>query len=228
MPAVLCGSPLAPCVGSRRRAPLPENGEMDAGEKAARNAALGLHPDAHLPSKQGVLNKRSETLFKGWADRLVVLDDISMRYYDVSMKDADHLPSSSARGLVPLNSKSKVLKLDGDSAPRVRGAGLDWKGSVTEAKGMPFCFKIETAGKEYFFQAYSEGERSGWIQVVHARIEILARMDPRAQQQQKITNLKMPAWSLLDGFKPLSGRSSPAEVPFPPPSLVWHSTPYQE
>ena len=30
---------------------------------------------------------------------------------------------------------------------------------------MPFCFKIETDGREYFFQAASENERSAWIQV---------------------------------------------------------------
>lgn len=145
---------LVPCAGSRRgRAPLPDGGaDLDADEKAARNKALGLDPSTSLPKKSGVLNKRGEALFKGWAERLLVLDEMSLRYYDVSHKDADSWPASAARGLIPLSSKSKVHKLEGDLAPRTRGAGLDWKGAVTEGKGMPFCFKIQTDDKEYVFQ----------------------------------------------------------------------------
>jgi len=128
-------SSLVPCVGARRRAPLA-GGDRDEQEKAERNKALGLTPG---PSKSGILNKRGETVFKGWAERVVVLDDMVLRYYDMSFKDTKKPPSNSARGQIPLNSKSQVKKLDGEHAPRSRGAGLDWKGSVTDGKGMPFC-----------------------------------------------------------------------------------------
>ena len=54
----------------------------------------------------------------------MVLDDISLRYYDVSMREAEQFSQSSARGLVPLTKSSRVVKLDGALAPRTRGAGL--------------------------------------------------------------------------------------------------------
>lgn len=201
---------LVPCVGSRRRVPLPDSGDIDASEKAARNTALGLSPDSS-PSKSGVLNKQGEVLFKGWAERFVVLDHIALRYYDVSYKDAETLPSSAARGLIPLTSRSKVLKQDGPLAPRSRGAGLDWKGSITEGKGMPFCFKIETAGKDYFFQAWNESERSAWISVLHSRVEYLSQLDPRFQHQKDLADdKKKNKLSRSGAMSPLSGRSTPA------------------
>jgi hypothetical protein len=203
---------LVPCAGARRaRAPLPENGgNEDADDKAARNKALGLDPGTSLPRKTGVLNKRGEALFRGWAERLVVLDEISLRYYDVSYRDADSWPASSARGLIPLTSQSRVHKLEGDLAPRSRGAGLDWKGAVTDGKGMPFCFKVQTADNEYVFQATNENERSSWIGALHSRIEYLARQDPRAQHQHEIVNGKSSR-SGTGASSPLSGRSSPAQ-----------------
>ena len=114
------------CGGSRRRTPLPSglaSGDLDTAEQAVRNQALGLQPGIALPSKSGILNKCGESIFTGWADRLVVLDAIALRYYDVSYKDSDTLPANSARGLIPLSSQSKVLKLEGHLAPRTRGAG---------------------------------------------------------------------------------------------------------
>ena len=47
----------------------------------------------------------------------MVLDDISLRYYDVSMREAEQFSQSSARGLVPLTKSSRVVKLDGALAP---------------------------------------------------------------------------------------------------------------
>ena len=39
--ATLCGSPLVPCAGSRRRAPLPDKAPMNAEEKvSARHSVL--------------------------------------------------------------------------------------------------------------------------------------------------------------------------------------------
>ena len=160
--------------------------------------------------QSGVLNKRGEALFKGWAERLVVLDALALRYYDVSYKDTEQLPSNKARGLVPLSSRSQVLKLDGELAPRSRGAGLDWKGSVTDGKGMPFCFKIQTAGKEYVFQAYTENERSAWIQVLHVRIDYLSTLDPRYQHQHQLSKEKTSVSG--HALSPLSGRSDAEEV----------------
>lgn len=206
----ICAPPssLVPCVGARRRAPLMDSSDRDEQEKVERNQALGLTPG---PSKSGILNKRGETMFKGWVERLVVLDDMVMRYYDLSFKGNEKPPSKSARGLIPLNSKSQVKKLDGENAPRSRGAGLDWKGSVTDGKGMPFCFKIETAGKEYVFQAASDSERSGWIQVLHVCIESLARLEPRAQHQNELLKEKRSfASTIMGALTPLSGRSTPA------------------
>jgi len=204
-------SALVPCAGSRRRAPLAGSGDLDERDQAERCRALGLTP---TPGKSGILNKRGEALFRGWAERLVVLDDMALRYYDVSFKDTDKPPSKSARGLIPLSSKSQVRKLDGEHAPRARGAGLDWKGSVTDGNGMPFCFKIEAAGQEYVFQAASDNERSGWIQALHARIESLARLEPRAQHQHEIASAKKSfASSIMGALTPLSGRSSGRSTP---------------
>jgi hypothetical protein len=205
----ICAPPssLVPCVGARRRVPLA-GGDRDEKEKAERNKALGLTPG---PSKCGILNKRGETIFKGWAERVVVLDDMVLRYYDMSFKDTEKPPLKSARGQIPLNSKSQVKKLDGEHAPRSRGAGLDWKGSVTDGKGMPFCFQVETAGKEYVFQAASDSERSGWIQALHVCIESLARLEPRAQHQNELVNEKRSfASTIMGALTPLSGRSTPA------------------
>ena len=82
------------------------SGDLDERDQAERCRALGLTP---TPGKSGILNKRGEALFRGWAERLVVLDDMALRYYDVSFKDTDKPPSKSAWTVMPCQSSSSSL-----------------------------------------------------------------------------------------------------------------------
>ena len=93
----------------------------------------------------------------------------SILYYT----DEDAIARRRPRGKIPLGRASRVVKLEGDEAPRTRGAGLDWMGRQL-GNGMPFCFSVTSDGGEVvLFQASGDGDRKAWVNAVQEEVERL-------------------------------------------------------
>eukprot|EP00960_Hanusia_phi_P009274 268031-Hanusia_phi.AAC.2 len=151
------------CVHRKARTPLDKISLDDDGQQqssADKNCTPAI--------KQGVLVKQGNRWRKVWNERYVILDQKTLRYYASGAQDGQ------PRGKLHLGPRTIVCKMDGDKAPRIRGAGLDWKGAHI-GHGMPFCFQITTDLNESFlFQAMSENDRSNWIHAIQQCVDSLA------------------------------------------------------